>query len=172
MFHLCMFGSYEGRLTVKKRVVFTAFGASELHRPTLARRLLSECARGQEAKAERRRPVVITLFGASEIKAPTLAEEFLDLREAMRSGALTHDALDRLLADLAAEDEGAVFSLTLFGTCSEAELPDENEEVDGLALQRHLGNISENEVQVLQYGVGQDDAQRRAVLRQAMAAGA
>jgi hypothetical protein len=172
MFQVCMFGGYEGRLGPSKRVLLTMFGACELHRPTLARRLLAERSRSQEVRPTSRRPIVITLFGSSEIKLPTLAEEFLDLREAVRSGALTPQVLDRYLADVAVADEGAVFSLTLFGACSEAGLPEEDEEVDSLALQRHLGNISEAEVQFLQYGVGQDEAQRRAVLRQAIGANA
>ena len=170
MFQVCMFGGYEGRLAANKRVVLTIFGACELQRPTLARRLLTRRARTNDPKPARHRPIVITLFGSAEITLPTLAEEFLDLREAIRSGALTPDALDHLLADLATEDDGAAFSLTLFGACDETGLPGEDEEVDSLALQRHLGNISGNQLQILQFGVGQDEAQRRAVLRQAIAA--
>jgi hypothetical protein len=167
-----MFGAYEGRLGADKRVLLTVFGGCELRRPTLARRLLTERHRSKDGKPARFRPIVITLFGATEIKLPTLAEEFLDLREAIRSGALPPDALDRLGVGADAEDEGAVFSLTLFAGCDEAGLPNEDEEVDGLAMQRHLGNMTDREVQVLQCGVGQDPAQRRAVLRQAMAASA
>lgn len=169
MFQVCMFGAYEGRLAASKRVVLTMFGACELHRPTLARRLLAKSARANEVKPARYRPFVITLFGSAEIRLPTLAEEFLDLREAIRSGAVSPQALDHFLVDLSAEDDGAVFTLTLFGACDEAGLPGEDEEVDSLALQRHLGNISDNEAQILQCGVGQEEAQRRAVLRQAIA---
>ena len=63
MFQVCMFGAYEGRLAASKRVVLTMFGAAELHRPTLARRLLAKSARANEAKPDRYRPVVITHDG-------------------------------------------------------------------------------------------------------------
>lgn len=172
MLQVCIFGSYEGRLRANKRFFFTLFGAAELRRSTLARRILTERAQDRAVPHIRQRYIVITLFGSTEIKAPTLAEEFLDLQEALRSGALSLDAWDQFTADLARSDEDMVFSLTLFGGLEETGLPNEDEEVDSLALQRHLGNIGENAVQVLQMGVGQDDAHRRAVVRQAIAASA
>jgi hypothetical protein len=172
MFQICMFGGYEGRLQTSKRVFLTIFGSCELHRQTLARQLLARRSAGQPDRAGTHRNVVVTLFGATEIKAPTLAEEFIDLKDAIRSGALSRDAWDSFASDLAASESESVFSLTLFAGFSEAELPSENEEVDSLAIQRHLGNISDSALQVLQLGVGQNDAQRRAVLRQAIAASA
>ena len=61
-------------------------------------------------------------------------------------------------------------SLTLFGTFSESELPSENEEIEGLALQRHIGTITDNSGQILELGVGRSGAQRRTVLQQAILA--
>ncbi len=118
----------------------------------------------------RRRHAAVTLFGSTEIKAPTLAEEFIDLQEAIRSGALAPDELYRFTAGLTDDDSGPLFSLTLFGAFEEVSLPDEDEEVDALALQQHLGNISDSAARVLQLGVGQSDAHRRAVVQQAIAA--
>jgi hypothetical protein len=166
-----MFGGYDGRLRANKRIFLTMFGACELHRPTWARQLLSERARGK-GEPERRRHAAITLFGATEIKAPTLAEEFTDLQEAIRSGVLAREDLARFTAGLGDDDGGAIFSLTLFGAFDEVSLPSEDEEVDSLALQQHLGNISDSAARVLQLGVGQSDAHRRAVVQQAVAANA
>ncbi len=179
MFQVCLFGSYEGRLQAGKRVFLTLFGGCTLRRPTLVRQLLTERARGQNPGPHQNRRghaghwhTAITLFGATEIKVPTLAEEFIDLQEAVRTGALNVDAWDHFTAGLADLEGGSVFSVTLFGSFEEAQLPSEDEEIDSLALQRHLGNISDNVVQVLQLGVGQDDSHRRSVLRQAVAASA
>lgn len=168
MLQICLFGSYEGQLPANKRLFFTMFGACELRRPTLARRLIE--AQGADLAKERRpRCAVITVFGATEIKVPTLAEEFIDLQEAIRSGVLSSNSLDQLAGRLAGAESESVFSLTLFAAFEEACLPSENEEVDGLAIQRHLGNISDSAAGILQMGVGQNDSHRRAILRQAVA---
>ncbi|MCP4247098.1 MAG: hypothetical protein GY778_08615 [bacterium] len=170
MLQVCMFGSYEGRLRANKRIFFTLFGGCTLRRPTLARRMMTERNQRQGERPVPRRHVMITLFGATEIKAPTLIEEFLDLQEGLRSGALSVESWDQFAAELALTEDETTMSVTLFGGFEEAALPAEDEEVDALALQRHLGNISDSAVQVLQLGVGQDEAHRRAVLRQAAAA--
>ena len=59
---------------------------------------------------------------------------------------------------------------TLMGGFSEMVLPSEEEEIEGLAVQRHLGNISDSAGEVLQYGIGRKDVERRATLRRALAA--
>ena len=147
---------------------FTLFGSCTLNRPTLARQLIAARSR-KDGTLPRKSPVVITLFGSTEIKAPTLAEEFIDFQESVRSGVLSQDILDQY-GGLAADESDNVFSLTLFGSFEEVHLPSEDDEVDGLALQRHLGNISDSAAQILQMGVGQSDAHRRAVVKQAVAA--
>ncbi|MFQ5490312.1 MAG: hypothetical protein ACE5GE_06275 [Phycisphaerae bacterium] len=168
MLQICLCGAYEGQLPASKRLFFTMFGACELRRPSLARRLIE--AQGAEAsKGRRPRCAVITVCGATEIKVPTLAEEFIDLQEAVRSGVLSMDSLEQYAGHLGSTDSDSVFSLTLFGAFEEANLPSEDEEVDGLAIQRHLGNISDSAASVLQMGVGQNDSHRRAILRQAVA---
>ena len=64
----------------------------------------------------------------------------------------------------------SISSFTLMGGFSECELPSEDEEVDSLALQRHLGHIPESAGQILQYGIGRRGAERFATLRRALAA--
>jgi hypothetical protein len=170
MFQVCAFGGYEGRLLPTKRVLITLFAGAELHRPTLARRLLA-CRRRQVEAVPPHRLVVLTLFGGTELKWPTLAEEFLDLREAISSGAISLAEWDPLMGDLSRMEDEAIFSLTLFGAFEETALPSEDAEVDALAVQRHLGNIPESAGKVLEYAIGQPEPSRRAVLRQALGVG-
>jgi hypothetical protein len=167
MLQFCMFGGFEGPLSTDKKCCFTVFGGCTLRRPTLARQIMiaRQVRQGTVAPPKL---IFLTLFGSTEIKLPTLAEEYLDLREAIRGGNLGMDQWDRYLDDLRQFESSALLSLTLFGAFSEAELPSEDEEVEGLALQRHLGNIDENCGRVLELGVGQSGSQRRAVLRQAV----
>lgn len=168
MLQICLFGSYEGRLPANKRLFLTMFGGCTLRRPTLARQLIE--AQGKDpSQVHRPRCAVVTLFGATEVKVPTLSEEFIDMQEAVRSGALAINSLDQLASRLASAESDSVFSLTLFAGFEEACLPSEDEEVDGLAIQRHLGNISDSAAGILQMGVGQNDSHRRAILRQAVA---
>jgi hypothetical protein len=110
-------------------------------------------------------------MGAVDIKCPTLAEEFIDLREMINNGTLSMDDLDRAIADLGRSDV-SIASFTLMGGFSENALPEEEEEIESLAVQRHLGTISDSAGQVLQFGVGQRDAERRATLRRAVLADA
>lgn len=46
--------------------------------------------------------------------------------------------------------EGSVGSFTLMGGFSENTFPTEDREIDGLAIQRHLGNASDRATEVLQ----------------------
>jgi len=167
MLQLCMFGGYEGCLGPESRVYFTMFGGCNLRRPTLARQLL---AAQQENQAEVRqgRKVFITIFGGTDITSPTLAEEFIDLREAVRAGTLDPNRWDKYMTELAREERKTILSFTLFGGFDEANLPTEDQEVESLALQRHLGTISEESGGVLEMGVGQGGAQRRTVIQQAV----
>jgi hypothetical protein len=188
MVKITIFGGYEGRLNFDNEFYFTLFGGCELVRPTLARQLVaqrqierdtSSPQKGLDWRREaggapgrypnRRRPFFFTMFGSTEIKASTLAEEFIDLREAISSGALTVEDWDRSLADLA-RPEGSIGSFTLFGGFEDDVTPKEDEEVDALAIQRHLGNVSEHAGQALQLGIGQREGERRAILRHALLA--
>ena len=135
--------------------------------PALARQLLA-MRRENRAEARPGRKVIITIFGGTDITSPPLAEEFIDLREAVRSGALDPNRWDDYMTELAHAEPKTIMSFTLFGGFDEANLPDEDEEVESLALQRHLGNVSEESGRVLEMGVGQGGAQRRAVIHQAV----
>ena len=169
MIHVTLFGAYEGRLQPGKRFYLTAFGAADLVRPTMARQLLEKREAEREHRPAAGKPFCLTLFGAMEVKAPTLAEEFIDLREMINSGVLALADFERSMIDLGRGD-GSVASFTMFGAFGECELPSEDEEVDGLAVQRHLGNIPESARQILQYGVGQKGTERSVTVRRALAA--
>ncbi len=188
MVKITIFGGYEGRLNFGNEFYFTLFGGCELVRPTLARQLVAQRQIERDTPARkntpgwrgdpggdrslypnRQRPFFFTMFGNTEIKAPTLAEEFIDLREAISSGTLTVEDWDRSLADLA-RPEGSIGSFTLFGGFEDDKSPPEDAEVDALAIQRHLGNVSEQTGQALQLGIGQREGERRAILRHALLA--
>ncbi|MHC4696447.1 MAG: hypothetical protein ACYTFA_06880 [Planctomycetota bacterium] len=189
MIKVTIFGGHEGRLNFDTQFYFTMFGNCEVVRPTLARQLvaLRQAERDAAPPADetfdysdgrmrfryRRplsgRPFFFTMFGATEIKSPTLAEEFVDLREAMDSKTLSTEDCERLIASVGLS-EGSIGSFTLFAAFEEGAPPAEDKEVDSLAVQRHLGNVSEQAGRVLQLGIGQSEGERRAVLRQAITA--
>ena len=176
MLKVTIFAGHDGQLPMDRCVYLTLFGGCDLTRPTIARQILAR----RQAEQQRRnqpattapgwsKPVFITIFGGVDINAPTLAAEFIDLREMLESGLLTLADWDRAMADLAGTDSG-VIAFTIFAGFGECELPSEDAEVDSLAVQRHLGNIPESASQVLQYGIGQKDSERRATVRRAVLA--
>ena len=168
MIHVTIFGGHDGQLHPNKRAYLTLFGACEVKRPTVARQLLEQRQRSGNPRIDNK-PFFLTIFGAAGIKAPTLAEEFIDLREMISNGLLPREDWVRCLAELG-QTEGALASFTIFGAFDECDLPEEDEEVDSLAVQRHLGNIPESAGQVLQYGIGQRGAERTATVRRAILA--
>lgn len=189
MIKVTIFGGHEGCLSFDTQFYFTMFGGCVVVRPTLARQVLAQrnlqrsgvppeggSSQGADGKARfrqdsplRGRPFFFTMFGGTEIKSPTLAEEFVDLREAVRSESLTMADCERLITDAGFAD-ASIGSFTIFGGFEEGLAPSEEKKIDGLAIQRHLGNVSEQVSRVLQLGIGQSEGQRRAVLRQAILA--
>ena len=169
MLQVTIFAGHDGRLRYDKWFYLTLFAGCDLVRPTVARQLLIRRQAEREGRTAMRKPFFLTIFAGVDIKSPTLAEEFIDLREMVNSGALHLDDWERAMADLGRVDAG-VASFTIFGGFDECVLPAENEEVDSLAIQCHLGNIPDSARQVLQYGIGQRDSERRAVVRRAMLA--
>jgi len=169
MVHVTIFAGHEGRLQPSKRFYLTLFGGCDLVRPTVARQILAQQQAEHDPRLAEHKPFFLTIFGGVDIKSPTLAEEFLDLREMMDAGLLRAEDWDRSVARLGQAD-GAIGSMTIFGGFDESELPSEDEEIDSLAVQRHLGNIPENAGEVLQYGIGQRGAQRVATVRRALQA--
>ena len=170
MLQLCVFGGYEGPLSAEKKCCFTVFGGCTLRRPTLARQIIT-ARRVRDGVVATPKMIFVTLFGGTEIKYPTLAEEFVDMREAIRGNVLRPDDWDRYLLDVEQFNSSSLLSLTMFGSFSESELPTEDEEVEGLALQRHFGNLSDSGSRVLETGVGQRGSARHAVIRQAVEVG-
>jgi len=171
MLHITMFAAHEGQLGGSKFLYLTMFGGTELTRPTLARQILVTRQQNPSDPVHRRRPFVLTIFGGTSIKSPTLAAEFLDLRELIGSGVLRPGDWDRGLAEIS-RPEDAVASLTLFGGFEQNALPSEEQEIESLAIQCHLGNIDDGSRQMLLAGIGQRDAERQAVLRRAVYAAA
>lgn len=190
MLQVTIFGGREGRLRNDGTIYLTLFGACELYRPTLARQLVTlrqsqasgsdwNAHGGSEGGPEDwtgsrragrglKKPFFLTLFGSTEIKSPTLAEELADLQEMIRSGELTLVDWERSVAAIGMNDM-SYSSFTMFGAFEECTLPSENEEVESLAVQCHVGNISDSARQVLQTGIGQRASERRAVLHRALA---
>lgn len=167
MIHFCVMGGHEGRLSNERKVYFTLFGGCELTRPTLARQLAWQRQRSDRGRYDPPKLFFLTICGGVEVRSPTLAEEFIDLRELIRSGALSNSDFERCLADFA-RCEVVMSSFTLMGGFSENTLPSEDQEAESLALHQYLGNIPDSAVNVLKFGVGQRDAERRATIRRAV----
>ncbi len=171
MIQFCIMGGYEGLIRPERKVYLTFMGGCELKRATVARQILAQRLHEREGKSAPPHQFFLTVMGAVEITCPTLAEEFIDLREMISSGSLSMDDWDRAMADLGRSDV-SIASFTLMGGFAENELPSEEQEIESLAVQRHLGVISDSAGQVLQFGVGRRDAERRATLRRAILADA
>jgi len=171
MIQFCIMSGYEGRVRPEPKIYVTFMGGCSLKRETVARQILTQRLHEREGKTHPPRQFFLTVMGGVDITCPTLAEEFIDLREMINSRTLSMDDWDRAMADLGRSDV-SISSFTLMGGFSENELPTEEQEIESLAVQRHLGTISDSAGQVLQFGVGQRDAERRATLRQAILADA
>lgn len=187
MFQVTIFSGHDGEFRSDKRFYFTLFGGLDLVRPTLARQILSDRQLLQDQATFREKPILskmmdsherpreapkpffLTIFGGVDIKCPTLASEFLDFNEMLKARLLTMEDWERAIADLG-RSQPTVASFTMFGGFNECELPTENEEIDSLAVQRHLGIISESAGKVLEFGIGHRGAERRATVRRAVMA--
>ncbi len=167
MIQVTIFSGHEGRLRFDKYFYLTLFAGCEMIRPTVARQLLASRKSKGDGLSPARTPFFLTVFGGASIKSPTLVEEFIELREMLAAGLLSMDDWDRAMGDISGAD-GNVASFTLFGGFDECELPSLDEEVDSLAVQRHLGAISESAGQTLQYAIGQKGSERRSAVRRAI----
>jgi hypothetical protein len=167
MIQFCIMSGHEAKIRPEPKIYVTLMGGCDLKRETVARRILTQRQRQREGKDTPPKQFFLTLMGGTVITCPTLAEEFLDLQQLIRAGELSLADWDRALADLGRLDV-SIASFTLMGAFSECELPSETEEIDSLALQRHLGNISADAGEVLQHGIGQRDAERHSVVRRAL----
>ncbi|MEK6675278.1 MAG: hypothetical protein AABZ47_06435 [Planctomycetota bacterium] len=174
MIQVCVMGGHEGRLRPEKKVYFTLMGGLELTKPTIAKQILSKRSQqksGPGGNVQSEFHLFITIMGATEIRVPTMTEEFLDLRELVRGGVLSLEECERYLSEMHRADL-AVSAFTLMGGFEESVLPSEESEIESLALQRHLGSISERAQQILQTGIGRRDAERWVAVRQAVQASA
>lgn len=166
MIQFCIMGGQEAVLKPESKLYLTFMGGCELRRETLARRLLAQRERQREGRAIPRQ-FFFTVMGGVEIRCPTLAEEFIDLQQLIRAGQLTLSDWDKALSELGRLDIN-IGSFTLMGAFSECELPSETQEVESLALQRHMGNITRDASDVLQHGIGKHEGERNATLRRAL----
>lgn len=166
MIQFCIMGGQEAVLQPESKIYITFMGGCELRRETLARRILSQRQRQRDGRPVPRQ-FFLTIMGGTDIQSPTLAEEFIDLQQLLRSGQLSMEDWDRAMAELGRLDV-SIGSFTLMGGFSECELPSENQEIDSLALQRHMGNITRQASDVLQHGIGKRDSERHATLRRAL----
>lgn len=187
MFQVTIFSGHQGEFRPDKWFYLTLFGSLDLVRPTIARQIIAErqLLRDQAAfqdkplmsrmMEERERPrgaakpFFLTLFGSVDIKCPTVAAEFVDCKEMIRSGLLTMEDWERAMADRG-RSQPSVASFTVFGGFDECELPSENEEIDSLAVQRHLGIIPESAGKVLEFGIGHRGSERQATVHRALMA--
>jgi len=168
MIQVTIFAGHEGEMRHDKWFYVTIFGGITLFKPTVARRILINRREDGTGTAPRK-PFFLTLFGGTEIKSPTLAAEFIDMREMVNSNVLSMDDWDQAMADLGRRQD-SMASFTLFGGFEECTLPTDEEEIDSLAIQCHLGNVGSAARQILQTGIGQRETERRAILRQAVLA--
>jgi hypothetical protein len=169
MIHFAIFGGQSGPISPDRKVYVTLFGGCELKRPTIARQLL-EAKAGGIPLTETRFHYFITIFGGTEIRAPTLAEEYCDLHAALRSGQLSIDEWDRAVAQLGGSSATRYGSFTAFGGFEADKLPSEDDELDGIALSHHLGQMSEDTGRLLMLAIGQPSAQRPSAVRRALEA--
>jgi hypothetical protein len=167
MIQFCIMSGHEARIRPEPKIYVTLMGGCDLKRETLARQILAQRQRKREGKDCPPRQFFLTLMGGTVITSSTLTEEFLDLQQLIRAGELSLADWDRALADLGRLDV-SIASFTLMGAFCECELPSETDEIDSLALQRHLGNVSADAGEVLQHGIGQRDAERHSVVRRAL----
>ena len=169
MIQVCIMGGHEGVIRPEPKIYFTLMGSCELKRQTVARQILAQRQQQKEGVTKPPKQFFLTVMGGAEIQSPTLAEEFIDLREMIQSGALSLGDWDRAMSDMSRSDV-RIGSFTLMGGFSENVLPSDEDEIEGIAVQRHLGNISDSAGEVLQYGIGRKDIERRATLRRAVTA--
>ncbi len=169
MVRFSIFSGHDGPLGPSGAVYVTIFAGSTLRRPPSATLAARVRAAGDLESHER--CTCLTLFGGVDILWPTMAEEYVALREAVRSGALTLEDWDRYVAAHGSGGGVHVNSVTLFGSCNGDTVPSENRELEDLALHRHLGHIPDSAVQYLLTAVDQKGVVRFTAIRQAIAAG-
>jgi hypothetical protein len=183
MFHFTMFGGADVKMDGTPKVIITIFGGTDVHRQTLAKRIMREkhLSAAERANAPHPNPnpfayrpqrrqrngcFMLTLFGGVDLKPPSIAEEFMDMREVIASGMVSSAEWDELVARIyeLGDQEGHA-SLTMFGAMEESALS-EQDEVKKIKSARDLGIISDDEELALRGVVGRDPQQIRMLLRQ------
>lgn len=166
--HFCVFGGSEVQLEPEPTHCLTLFGSLELRRPPLASLIRSRSERNSNGPFGGKHWIV-TLFAGTEVSWPTLADEFLALKNAVASGVLTLAEWDRVMSSPSTLGPLGIRTLTLCGGLSADEIPTEEQEIDALSLQRHLGQISQRAGEILMLAVGQRGSTRLSAVRRAVA---
>lgn len=170
MVRICMFGGQGGTLTYSRyKVYITIFGGCEIKRGSIASQVVSMRSRSAFGGPPRV-AFFVTLFGGTEIQWPTLVEEYLELMDVLRTGAIDLEEWSRVAAQIVSDEQFNIGTLTLFGSCDTSAAVGEDEELDRLALASQLGQIPETAREILMTGVGQHGSARINAVRQAAAA--
>lgn len=168
MSSLCLFGGNEETLDPRGGFHVIIFGGSEFRRPTVARQIV-EFRHGSGNQPMRTHCTILTIFGGGSITWPTLAEEYTTLRDALDSKKITLADWDADVGRFSDTGPLRIHNITIFGGFDAAELPSEDDEVEAISVQRHLGRLPEDAVEALMFGVGQNGAARLSAVRQAVA---
>lgn len=156
MIRIAIFGASEHLMGGPRRIYLTLFAGMDLHRPTLAKRLLERKYSPNSGGGWFGLPtdIVLCAFGGVDIREPSLADEFVDLRVLLSAGLLTRDEWDEAVYRLAAGDREGYASFAIFGAI-EAQLATKEEERNRIEAHRQAGLLSEREADRIDAMVGQ-----------------
>lgn len=167
MSSFCLFGGDEGYLDPRGGFHVIIFGGAEFKRPTVARQLI-EFQHGHGGQPTRAHCTILTVFGGGSVIWPTLAEEYAALRDALDSKKISLTDWDTNVGRFSDTGPLRIHNVTIFGGFDTADLPSEDDEVEAISVQRHLGRVPEEAVEALMFGVGQDGSSRLGAVRQAV----
>lgn len=165
MVHFNVFGGTDGQLELRGSVYINVFGGAKLTRLPFARQVVNDLVNPRTPHGSH---FFFCLFGAVTLRWPTLAEETLALLEGLRSGAITTAHWDQAVARQAGASAPDIGSFSIFGGVDSDAIPSEDQELDDLTMQRHLGTLPEAAVETLMLGIGKRGSSRLAVVRQAV----
>lgn len=160
MIRIAIFGASEHLMGGPKKLYLTLFAGMELHRPTLAKRLLERkySPRSHRGWFGLPKDVIFVACGGVDIREPSLADEFVDLRVLLSAGLLTREEWDEAVYRLAAGDHEDYISFAIFGAI-EAQLASKEEERNRIEAHRQAGLLSEREADRIDSMVGRSVGQ-------------
>ncbi len=145
---LTVFGGTEIEFNGELGAVWTLFGGTEIHCPTITQSLLQELDR-EEAPPPENAPFFFTLFGGTSIHFPLLTEEYLDLKRLLSSGQIDLPNFRVLWLERAGANAPRAYrTLTLFGGF-ERSIPSRRAEHRELDRLDRSGTLEADEVQAM-----------------------